>query len=184
MQGQTDIPLNDIGKLQAQQTAHQLRRYPIGVFYTSPLRRAQTTARVIHAYHQKTPMHIHHTLKERCFGVIEGKTYEEITHEFLSLAFNRSWHHPYVQIPNGERLIDVYMRGKQFLGETMAKEQGKTIAVIAHGVIIRCMIGFLLDLPLSSNNWYELNNSSFTMITIPRNGPPEIQFINYTAHLK
>ncbi|MBI5620277.1 histidine phosphatase family protein [Candidatus Gottesmanbacteria bacterium] len=184
MQGQTDIPLNASGKMQAEQIADLLRTYPIHVFYTSPLQRTHETARTIHAYHQTIPMYIHHTLKERSFGVIEGKTYDEIADQFPALAFDRSWHHPYFQIPGGERLIDVYMRGEQFLQEVIEKEQGKTVAVIAHGVIIRCMISALLKWPLTNNYFYELNNTSVTMIRVPTTGEPELQMINYTAHLK
>lgn len=184
MQGQTDIPLNETGKLQARRTADQLRAYTIHVFYSSPLERAAHTARTIHSYHPSTPLHLHHTLKERSFGIIEGKTYKEIADEFPALAFHRSWHRPYAQIPGGERLIDVYKRGKRFLGEVKNKEQGKTVAIVAHGVIIRCMISALLSWPLSSNYFYELNNTSFTLIKLPERADPELQVINYTAHLK
>lgn len=183
MQGQTDIPLSPTGRKQAEQTARQLRHYPIRIFYSSPLQRAQQTAGIIARFHPDAPHHIHDLLKERSFGRAEGMTYEEIAASFPVLAFNRSWHHPYFQIPGGERLIEVYERGKNFLRDIRESQQGKIVGVVAHGVIIRCMISFLLDLPLPNNYFYELNNTSCTIIGLPEAGPAQLHVLNSTIHL-
>lgn len=96
-------------------------------------------------------MILHDALKERNFGIGEGKTYDEIANDYPVLSFDRSWNHPQFQIPEGERLIDVYQRGNTFIDEILKKEHGKTVAIVSHGVIIRCMISSILQLPLSSN---------------------------------
>ncbi|MDP1721645.1 MAG: histidine phosphatase family protein [Candidatus Gottesmanbacteria bacterium] len=184
MQGQTDIPLNLMGIKQAERMAKQLKMYPIQSFYSSPLKRAHRTARIIHALHDDAPLHLHDDLKERSFGVGEGMTYDEITRQFPVMAFDRSWDHPYAQIPEGERLIDVYRRGIRFMDELVENERGKTVAVIAHGVIIRCIISYLMDLPLNANMFYKLNNTSLTVIRLPRLGSPELHVLNHTLHLE
>ena len=183
MQGQTDIPLNSKGRKQAELLSKQLRQYPIQVFYSSPLKRARHTARIIGTYHHSAPLIIHEALKERNFGIGEGKTYDEIANEYPVLSFDRSWNHPQFQIPDGERLIDVYRRGIEFLTEIGKKERGKTVAIISHGVIIRCMISSLLQLPLSSNYFYDLKNTSLTLMTLPQDGPAQLHIINHTIHL-
>ena len=183
MQGQTDIPLNLLGAKQAERMARQLEAYPIQSFYSSPLKRAHRTARIIHAHHHDAPLILHDDLIERSFGTGEGKTYEEITHLFPVMAFSRSWDHPYFQIPGGERLIDVYRRGTRFMDELVQKEQNKTVAIVAHGVIIRCIISFLMKFPLNANMFYELKNTSLTVIRIPQQGPPELHVLNHTHHL-
>lgn len=183
MQGQTDIPLNPTGVKQAKSIAIYLKAYPIARFYSSPLKRAHRTARIIHTHHASAPLSLHNDLKERSFGDAEGMTYEEITRQFPVMAFDQSWDHPYFQIPGGERLIEVYERGKNFLRDIRESQQGKIVGVVAHGVIIRCMISYLLNLPLPSNNFYELKNTSFTVIGLPDDGPAQLHVLNSTFHL-
>jgi broad specificity phosphatase PhoE len=183
LQGQTDVDLNAIGKKQAQQTARHLRHYPISRFIYSPLLRARQTAQIIGRYHKDSPSVPHDLLKERSFGSAEGMTYEEIALSHPALSFDRSWHHPYYQIHKGERLIDVYGRGKEFLHEVLANHHGATVCVIAHGVIIRCMISYLLDIPFSANNFFKLKNASLTIIKLPGQSPAELHVLNHTVHL-
>ena len=47
LQGQVDIPLNEFGKLLAKETAPALADVPFAVCYTSPLKRAAETARLV-----------------------------------------------------------------------------------------------------------------------------------------
>lgn len=183
MQGQTNIPLNAMGVRQAERMAKQLAAYPIQSFYSSPLKRAHRTARIIHALHDDAPLSFHDDLKERSFGTGEGLTYDEITRQFPVMAFDRSWDHPYSQIPGGERLIDVYRRGIRFMRELVENERGKTVAIVAHGVIIRCIISYLMKFPLNANMLYHLENTSLTVIRIPEQGPPELHVLNHTLHL-
>lgn len=184
IQGQTDIPLNAVGVKQAQRIAKQLKGYPIQNFYASPLKRAYRTARIIHAHHGDTSLTTHDDLKERNFGVGEGMTYDKITNRFPVMAFPRSWDHPYSQIPDGERLIDVYRRGIRFMRELVENERGKTVAIVAHGVIIRCIISYLMRFPLNTNMFYELKNTSLTVIRLPEIGFPELHVLNHTLHLE
>ncbi len=183
MQGQTDIPLNANGVKQAKRIAKQLNGYPIQRFYSSPLKRAYRTAHTVRAHHSDAPLTTHDDLKERSFGDCEGMTYDEITHRFPVMAFDRSWDHPYCQIPGGERLIDVYRRGIRFMRELIENERGKTVAIVAHGVIIRCIISYLMRFPLNANMFYELKNTSLTVIRVPRLGAPELHVLNHTLHL-
>ena len=183
MQGQTDVPLNATGEKQAEQLSNYLRNYPIHIFYSSPLKRTHQTTRIIRKHHHDAPLFFHDALKERSFGLSEGKTYEELSIEYPVLSFSRSWNYPQFQIPGGERLIDVYRRGNEFIHEIIEKERGKTVAIVAHGVIMRCMISSLLQLPLTYNYYYELENTSLTLIRKPQEKPAELHVINHTAHL-
>ncbi len=183
MQGQTDVPLNAKGKEQAELLSRYLRHYPIQVFYSSPLKRAHHTTRIIRKHHSNTPLLLKEDLKERSFGLAEGKTYEELAIEYPVLSFGKSWNHPQFQIPQGERLIDVYRRGNELIHKIVEIERGKTVAIIAHGVIIRCIISSLLQLPLTCNHYYELGNTSLTLIRKPQEGAAELHVINHTVHL-
>lgn len=160
-----------------------MKHYPIDVVYASPLIRAYRTAKAIHAHHTRIPFYTHDLLKERAFGELEGKSFEEICLAYPSMAFDKNWNSPFFQAAGGESIMDVYRRGQQFLSEMLSKEEGKTVTIVSHGVILRCMICSLLDLPLSYNPFYELGNTAFTLIKKPKEGNGELHFINNLVHL-
>ena len=56
-QGQQDIPLNDLGRRQAQAVSERLRRISFDVLYSSDLSRAYETAEMINAHH-RLPIHV------------------------------------------------------------------------------------------------------------------------------
>lgn len=183
MQGQMEIPLNKLGEQQAEQIGVQLKDFPIDVLYTSPQVRAHRTAKAIRQHHPNTPMHTHTLLKERNFGTLEGKSFEEICSQYPTMAFDKNWDHPYFQAEGGESIIDVYNRGKQFLSEILSEHEGKTIAIISHGVTIRCMVCYILNLPMYLNPFFEINNTSLSLIKKPKKGEAQLQFINNITHL-
>jgi broad specificity phosphatase PhoE len=70
--GLHDIPLNDNGKRQIKATLVALEDKDISCVYTSPLSRALETADII-ASHLNIPIIILDKLKERDFGIIQGR---------------------------------------------------------------------------------------------------------------
>jgi broad specificity phosphatase PhoE len=78
IQGQLDTPLNPFGRLQAAATANYLSSICFDRIITSPLQRARDTAQAILAQQPEASdlkLEQDERIKERCFGVIEGKAY-------------------------------------------------------------------------------------------------------------
>lgn len=79
IQGQLDTDLNDRGRQQADVTGRYLSTTKIDRIIASPLKRAADTARAIHKYQlDSSPsleLEFDDRLKERAFGVLEGKVY-------------------------------------------------------------------------------------------------------------
>ena len=71
IQGRTDVPLNDAGRLDAQLTALRLAAESWHAIYTSPLRRAAETARIIGLHLGLVPVS-RPCLIERSYGTLEG----------------------------------------------------------------------------------------------------------------
>lgn len=82
--GKTDIPLNELGRSQAQMLAVALMSLKIDAFYSSPLKRAKETADVVARVHAK-PVEILDDLIEMDLGSLTGKTKEERTRLFPDL---------------------------------------------------------------------------------------------------
>src|SRR5688572_32975809 len=77
IQGQLDIGLNDTGRWQAKRVGEALATEEISAVYTSDLGRAQETAQSI-AEVTGVPVVPEEGLRERSFGMFEGKTFDEI----------------------------------------------------------------------------------------------------------
>lgn len=80
IQGHLDIPLNDIGLWQAGRAAAALAGESLAAIYSSDLARAQTTAQAVAAT-TGAPLILDSSLRERCFGSYEGRTFKEIESE-------------------------------------------------------------------------------------------------------
>src|SRR5687767_2177200 len=77
IQGQLDIQLNDTGRWQARRVGLALSSEPLAAVYSSDLARAHETARCI-ADAAGVPVVPHTGLRERRFGMFEGRTFDEI----------------------------------------------------------------------------------------------------------
>src|SRR6476619_911781 len=77
IQGQRDIGLNETGRWQARQVGRALADEPISAVYSSDLERAHATAESLSQV-KGIPVIPHQGLRERSFGMFEGKTFEEI----------------------------------------------------------------------------------------------------------
>ena len=71
LQGQVDIPLNEFGRLLAKETAPALADVPFAVCYTSPLKRAAETARLVLG-DREVPIVPDKRIQEMSFGEFEG----------------------------------------------------------------------------------------------------------------
>lgn len=71
LQGKSDIPLNETGLLQANETKEKLRDLKIDRIYCSPLTRARQTAAIINEVTQ-CEIKIEPRIEERGFGELEG----------------------------------------------------------------------------------------------------------------
>jgi probable phosphoglycerate mutase len=87
LQGHLDIPLNEVGLRQASHLAQALlQRDTVDAIYASDLSRAHTTASAI-AQAMGQTVTVHAGLRERHFGVFQGRTFSEIEAELPEHAF-------------------------------------------------------------------------------------------------
>jgi probable phosphoglycerate mutase len=77
IQGHTDIPLNEKGIRQANESIHFLKNIKINKLVSSPLIRAKHTAEIINSS-LNLKFDFDHGLKERNWGVFEGAIYNGI----------------------------------------------------------------------------------------------------------
>lgn len=135
-QGQTDIPLNANGRLQAYELAERLNGTHFDAIYSSDLGRARETAEIIAAQVQ-VPVQFDIRLREIRHGAWEGQTLDpDKSLEMRSLYADPLNAHA----PGGETLAQVAARTAQALDEIASKFPDNHVLVVAHGVSLGVII--------------------------------------------
>lgn len=132
-QGQKDIPLNSIGRKQAERLSQELKHIAFDVGFSSDLQRAYETACIVSD--KQLPVIWQDTrLRERCFGQWEGRLWSEFSNASLEEKSD---------VESDETII---LRVFSFLNETRTKHKGKTILVVTHGDVIRNIVASILPI--------------------------------------
>jgi|JFJP01.1.fsa_nt_gi alpha-ribazole phosphatase len=157
-QGQSDIPLNEMGRKQAQALAERLSAEKFDAVYASDLQRATETAKIICA----SQIYPDPRLREVNFGDWEGLTYDEIKAKHPEpLA---AWENDIFKSapPNGETLEVLAVRVQSILDELRAKHQDQSILIVAHGGVLQTLICLALKLPPTMYWQFHLSTASLS----------------------
>lgn len=191
VQGQADVPLSDLGRLQAESLAGWARAIPAEVtideIWSSPLLRARETATAISAA-LGLPLLIEEGLAELHAGIFQGHLWADLETAFPDeVARWRSGDADYA-IPGGESRAALAARGRAAL-EKLAHRPARHMIVVAHGGVLTAALGSLLGRshPLLAQaaerpftKLPALANASLTLLDWPG---PELVAFNETGHL-
>jgi broad specificity phosphatase PhoE len=134
--GRLDVGLSDAGRAHAQRLSGISR----DIVYTSPRRRARETADVL------GDALVDERLRELDFGELEGRTYDEIARERPEL-YRRWMEEPTrVRFPGGEEFGDLRTRACAALADIRATHEGRVVAVVTHGGVVRAGLADALGL--------------------------------------
>ena len=141
--GATDIPLNDVGRVQAAETGKRLRDIKFDAVYASPLSRARETCEII-LKHNKFggKIKFDDRLKERNFGILEGIELKDPRFNGISNANNEKF------IQGCETLAQLFGRVGDFLRSLKAKGN---ILVVSHCAVERMVYFHFNPKPADGN---------------------------------
>jgi alpha-ribazole phosphatase len=163
-QGWTESPLSAQGVRQAEKVGFFMAAQKIEGLYSSDLKRAVHTARVIGAGSGLEPV-VTPLLREIHFGEWEGQTFNEIEKTWgneISAWLDDPFH---VAAPGGETLGQVCARMQAFLEKLAGQvSEGKRIAAVTHGGSIRALLYQLLNLDHSSFWDIKIDNASVSLL--------------------
>lgn len=129
-QGRKDIELNQTGIIQAKEIQYQLKDIKFDIVFSSPLKRAYDTAKII----CDNDIIIDNRIIEGCNGSLEGKLKSECE-EFIN--FNDFNENKY----GIEPLLQFRERIKNFLDEVVLKYASQNILIVTHAgvsIYMRC----------------------------------------------
>ncbi|GAB4505500.1 MAG: alpha-ribazole phosphatase [Anaerolineales bacterium] len=182
-QGQSDIPLNETGRRQAQALAARLSATQITAVYCSDLQRAVETAAILtHRLSPQPALQRDMRLREMHFGAWEGFTYDQIKAEYptaLEVWENALYTHA---PPDGETLEEVARRVLSILSELQAKHDRQTILVVAHGGTLQTLICLALGLPPTMYWQFSLSPASLSELAFYPAGAI-LNLLNDSSHL-
>lgn len=163
IQGHLDIPLNDTGLWQAQRVAAALAGEPIAAVYASDLKRAHTTAGAI-AQAAGLSVVAHTGLRERSFGVFEGKTFTEIDAAWPDDA--QAWRK---RVPDwtpegGESLLVLRERIAHTAHALAERHMGEQIVLVAHGGVLDVLYRMATGQDLQAPRTWQLGNASINRL--------------------
>jgi 2,3-bisphosphoglycerate-dependent phosphoglycerate mutase len=156
--GWVDVPLTRTGEEEARKAARHLTTIEISVAYTSALRRAQDTLKIIlDTLGLDIPVIRDEALNERHYGDLQGLNKDELRRKFGEEQV-KIWRRSYdVPPPNGEALKDTAARTLPFFDRCIMGDirLWKNVLVVAHGNSNRSIV-MQLD-KLSKEEVLELN---------------------------
>ncbi|WP_088067753.1 histidine phosphatase family protein [Gottfriedia luciferensis] len=170
IQGREDIPLNDIGKQQAKDSAKFLSEKEWDSIITSPLGRAKETAKAIAEFTKMDAIIEDERFLEREFGEASGKSVSEF-HE-------RIYNNDVVGMETNENLMD---RAFSALKDIAEKNDGKRIVIVAHSHTIKAIL-YAID-PEKVNFRTTLKNACANFIEF-KDGKWNIIDFNISNHIK
>ncbi|BEU88017.1 alpha-ribazole phosphatase [Selenomonas sp. TAMA-11512] len=181
-QGQSDVPLSEVGREQAILAAKYFPAERLDKVYASDLSRAADTGRAI-ADRLGAPIELTKKLREMYFGQWEGLSYDEIVRGWPD-AGPAFFDAPDTLIPpDGETFQMVQDRATPFLEEIVRVHTGESIAIVAHGAIIRTIVAYVLGMPMRYVWRTRQGNTGISRITYSE-GVYTVDYLNRLAHLE
>lgn len=137
-QGQSDRPLNAVGKKEAAKLAQELKQVKVDALFCSDLKRAEETAKLVNSYH-KLPIQAEPLLREINFGKMEGKNHAEVVRKNKTYFLKNDLVNYRYVFPDGESWQMVYRRIVKFF-RNLKRQPYKTVFIVCHQGTIKAFL--------------------------------------------
>ena len=144
IQGQNELPLNEIGKEQSEKVSQELRHLNPAAIYSSPMLRAKQMAEIIAMGHP-CEIFIEENLNEGTFGSIEGMTKAEFKVKFQEdliqlhrMDADTRLRHKLV--PEADSILEIAERTIPCLKDIAAKHPDQSVIIVTHGWLMRSLL--------------------------------------------
>ena len=177
--GRTQVPLDADGIQQIQKIAPLVATLELDDIYTSPLRRAVQTAKLV-AEGTNLPISKSEGLNEIAFGAWTGRHFDDLIDDDLYRRFIKS--PAKTVLPGGETISDVQRRGLKVITEAAQKVPGGRFLMVSHGDVIRAILCHCMKLPLNEYRRLRIDNGSLSALQTDKRWA-EIKYVNYLAEI-
>lgn len=182
IQGHSDILLDNKGLYQAHSVAVRLEKSKATHVYTSPLKRAKTTGRIIAS--KTRELVVWDELTEQNFGVWEGCSIPYVLQKYPKEYCG--WKHGTVGFEpiGGETELEITERAEKIVHKILSLNE-QEIIVTTHGGILRMIFIVMFGHRFRKFFWdYKFGNCSVSAVQLSENGSAELLFLNDCMHTK
>ena len=164
MLGRTDLPLNDLGREQADVLAAALAQTPLARVVSSPLSRAVQTATPVAATHG-LPVDLDPDLTELDQGALDGQRSADLLEPYADFFLAWRADPGQTRVPGGETLGECQARGLAALSRiAAASEPGPPVLVVTHQMVLASVLCAVEGEPLRRYARYSQRNTTANLI--------------------
>ena len=167
IQGHQDSPLTSVGLRQAEAVAQRLGAEKLDAIVASDLGRVRQT---VEPLSRRTGLEARFdaALRERNYGLFEGKTLAELDVEFPGQFEKLRTGNPHGVPPEGESLAAFHARIAAAMEQVAQEAAGKTVAVMVHGGVCGEIFRHAMRIPLEAPRTFSLYNASINRLSYKR----------------
>lgn len=183
--GQTDVPLNERGRREADALGQRMAPISFDVLVSSTLQRASHTAQAVAERHPTQPtVHPEPRLKEMHLGDFEVLPAKEVHRDHPELIARWVQDPADVRMPGAgaETLGEVQARAWAAVEDLHAAHTGGHIVLVSHTFTLLTIICRVLGVPVAHFRHLHIDRASLSRIEWGRFGPT-LRVFNDTAHL-
>lgn len=163
LQGQADIPLDEVGADQALQAARYFTTWPFAACYASAMQRAFKTAQLVCQPHGIEPI-AEPRLHEINVGSWSGKSSADVIaemphyldHYIKGIDFRRS--------ATGETVAEMTARALPAVLEIAARHSGQQVLIVSHGLLLANMVQALVNPDAQHTTFSVLGNACYSVV--------------------
>jgi probable phosphoglycerate mutase len=163
VQGQTDVPLNEVGQAQARAVAAALAGERFDAIYSSDLARVRQTAEPA-AERLGLPVALDAALRERHYGVFERHTYVEVRERYPAEYARFRDKDPDFDFGTGEALTAFERRALACVAALIERHAGGSILVFTHGGVLEMVYRRATARGLSTPRDFEIPNAALNRV--------------------
>ncbi|MEW6661438.1 MAG: histidine phosphatase family protein [Bacillota bacterium] len=181
--GQTEVPLDDWGRRQAQAVGRALQGKGIEAVITSPLGRAVETAELAKLAWGDIPLLVEPGLTDVHFGEWQGLSRQEVASRYPQLYRDWAQHPGQVAFPGGEIMEEAAERCWEAFQRICNDYRGRSVAVVTHRVITKILLNRVLG--AGWQGFWKLRQDTACINLLESAGEfLVVQHLNETCHLK
>ncbi|MDX1693616.1 MAG: alpha-ribazole phosphatase family protein [Ketobacteraceae bacterium] len=168
--GSLDDPLSETGWQQMSACLEQCKTlgYAWDRIIASPMQRCLAFAEQT-ATKMELPLTIVGSLRELCFGDLEGLRPRDAWEQYPELLSDM-WRDPARHTPpNGESFVDFAARVNTAINQLLADHGGERLLLVVHGGVVRAALHKLIEIPPSSTFRFDIPYASMTRFKVYRN---------------
>ncbi len=162
--GQSDAPLSERGRRQAEALGRAFSRVPLDALYASDLGRARDTAEAVRRG-RGLDVVIEPGLRERDMGELAGVSFDEVRAQRPELWQKLMARDPDAAPPGGESHVELAARVRSVLAAIVPRHRGLSLALVAHGGTLAHVVRLLLGVDdFTLPFWVAADNAGVTRV--------------------